>query len=157
MKAVICPKYGPPEVLAIRDIPKPTPKKNELLVQVMASAVNSGDVRIRGLRVEGFMRLAMRLLMGFSKPKRPILGITFSGIIEEVGASVTQFQKGQEIYGSTGLKQGCHAEYMCISEKSVISDKPDKTTFEEAAALNFSMRHFTVSIDTRVHHDCSSN
>ena len=137
MKAVICPQYGPPEVLIIKDIPKPSPKKNEVLVKIVASSLNTGDVRIRGLRVEGFMRFVMRIMLGFTKPRRPILGTVFSGIVEQTGEAVNRFKAGDEVYGTTGLKQGCHAEYICISEKKVITNKPENATFEEAAALPF--------------------
>lgn len=137
MKAVICPKYGPPEVLEIRNIPRPTPKKNEVLVKIIASAVNTGDVRIRGLKVQGFMRLMMRIMLGFSKPRRPVLGTVFAGIVEQVGESVTQFKEGQEVYGTTGLKQGCYAEYICVDENKVITNKPANASFEESAAIPF--------------------
>lgn len=137
MKAVICPRYGPPEVLEIRDVPKPAPKKNEVLIKVIASAVNTGDARIRGLRVEGIMKIIMRIVLGFSKPRKPVLGMVFSGIVERVGASVTQFETGQEVYGTTGFQQGCHAEYICLPEKKLIINKPENASFEEAAALPF--------------------
>jgi NADPH:quinone reductase-like Zn-dependent oxidoreductase len=137
MKAVICPQYGPPEVLVIKDMPKPSPKKNEVLVKIVASSLNTGDVRIRGLRVEGFMKFVMRIMLGFTKPRRPILGTVFSGIVEQTGEAVTRFKVGDEVYGTTGLKQGCHAEYLSISEKKVITKKPQNATFEEAAALPF--------------------
>lgn len=137
MKAVICPKYGPPEVLEIRDIPRPVPKKNEILVKLATSAVNTGDVRIRGLRVKGLMKIIMRVVLGVSKPRKPVLGTVFSGVVEEVGASVTQFEIGQEVYGTTGFQQGCHAEYVCIPENKAITSKPENASFEEAAALPF--------------------
>ena len=137
MKAVICPQYGPPEVLVIKDIPKPSPKKNEVLVKIVASSLNTGDVRIRGLRVEGFMKFVMRIMLGFTKPRRPILGTVFSGIVEQLGEAVTRFKVGDEVYGTTGLKQGCHAEYLCISENKVITNKPENASFEEAAAIPF--------------------
>ena len=137
MKAVICPKYGPPEVLVIKNIPNPIPKKEEVLVKIIATAVNTGDARIRGLNVEGFMKLIMRIVLGFTKPRKPILGTVFSGIIEQVGEAVTQFKVGQEVYGTTGFNQGCYAEYLCISEKKGITHKPKNASFEEAAALPF--------------------
>jgi len=137
MKAVICPAYGPPEVLTIQDLPKPTPKKNQVLVNIMASPVNSGDVRIRGLRVEGFMRILMRIALGFTKPRKPVLGLVFAGVVEETGEAVTRFKVGDEVYGSTGFQQGCHAEYVCIAEKKVITRKPENASFAEAAALPF--------------------
>jgi NADPH:quinone reductase-like Zn-dependent oxidoreductase len=124
-------------VLVIKNIQSPIPKKEEVLVKIIATAVNTGDVRIRGLNVEGFMKLVMRIVLGFTKPRQPILGTVFSGIIEQVGEAVTQFKVGEEVYGTTGLKQGCHAEYLCISEKKVITHKPKNASFEEAAALPF--------------------
>lgn len=137
MKAIICPKYGAPEVLVLKNIPSPIPKKEEVLVKIIATAVNTGDARIRGLNVEGFMKLVMRIVLGFTKPRKPILGTVFSGIIEQVGEAVTQFKVGQEVYGTTGFNQGCYAEYLCISEKKVITHKPKNASFEEAAALLF--------------------
>lgn len=137
MKAIICPKYGAPEVLVLKNIPSPIPKKEEVLVKIIATAVNTGDARIRGLNVEGFMKLVMRIVLGFTKPRKPILGTVFSGIIEQVGEAVTQFKVGQEVYGTTGFNQGCYAEYLCISEKKVITHKPKNASFEEAAALPF--------------------
>jgi NADPH:quinone reductase-like Zn-dependent oxidoreductase len=137
MKAVICTKYGPPEVLHITMVEKPVPKDNEILVKIIASAVNSGDVRVRGLVVEGFLRIIMRLVLGFTKPRKPILGTVFSGIIEQVGKNVNNFKIGDEVYGLTGFGFGTYAEYICVSDKSVITQKPSNATFEEAAAICF--------------------
>ena len=137
MKAVICPKYGPPEVLKIQELPKPVPKKNEVLIKIVASTVNTGDVRIRGLKVKGFMKLVMRLMLGFTKPRKPILGVVFSGIVVQVGENASLFKIGDEVYGTTGLNQGCHAEFLCISENKVLTHKPKNASFEEAAALPF--------------------
>ena len=137
MKAVICPAYGPPEVLTIKEIPKPTPKKNEVLVKVIASSINTGDVRIRALRVEGIMKLIMRFVLGFSGPRQPVLGMVFSGTVEQTGEAVTRFKAGDQVYGTTGLKQGCHAEYVRVPESKVITQKPESASFEEAAALPF--------------------
>lgn len=137
MKAVVCPKYGPPEVLTIKDLSKPSPNKDEVLVKAIASSVNTGDVRIRGLKVEGIMKIVMRVVLGFNKPRKPVLGTTFSGIVEQVGDAVTRFKVGDEVYGATGFNQGCHAEYLSIPEKKVITKKPANASFEEAAALPF--------------------
>ena len=137
MKAVICPKYGPAEVLTIKEIPTPEPKKYEVLVKVKAAPVNSGDVRVRGLKVEGFMRFVMRLVLGFSKPRKAVLGTVFSGVVEKVGKDVRQLKVGQEVYGTTGINMGCHAEYVCISEDKVIYNKPKNASFEEAASIPF--------------------
>lgn len=137
MKAVICTKYGPPEVLRIDRVQKPVPKDNEMLVKIMASSVNSGDVRVRGLAVEGFLKIVMRFVLGFSKPRKPILGTVFSGIIEQVGKSVKDFKIGDEVFGITGFMFGTYAEYITVSDKSIVTKKPSNATFEEAAAIPF--------------------
>lgn len=138
MKAIFCKKYGSPDVLEMADMPKPIPKANEVLIKVMATAVNSADVRVRGLVVDGFfLRLAMRIVLGFNKPRKPILGITFSGIVEEVGGNVSQYLIGEEIFGITGFKFGTYAEYIALPEKAIFIKKPKKSSFEEAAALPF--------------------
>lgn len=137
MKAVICERYGPPEVLKIKEVAKPTPKPNEVLVKIMATAVNSGDVRVRGLAVPGFMRIVMRFVLGFSGPRKPILGIVLSGIVETVGADVKDFKPGNEVYASTGFKFGAYAEYITMPENGTIALKPKKASFEKAAAIPF--------------------
>jgi len=137
MKAVICTKYGPPEVLRIEVVEKPVPKDNEILIKIIASAVNSGDVRVRGLVVKGFMKIVMRLVLGFSKPRKPILGTVFSGIVEQVGKNVNDFKIADEVYGITGFKFGTYAEYIAVSDKSAVTKKPFNATFEEAAAICF--------------------
>lgn len=137
MKAVICTKYGAPEVLKIVEVEKPTPKDNEALIKIMASAVNSGDVRVRGLVVNGFLRIVMRFILGFNKPRKPILGTVFSGVVEQTGVNVKDFSQGDEIFGLTGFKFSTHAEYITLTEKNIIAKKPVNATFEEAAAILF--------------------
>lgn len=138
MKAVICTKYGPPEVLKIRDVPKPVAKDNEILVRIMATTVNSGDVRVRGLVVGGlFMKIVMRLVLGFSKPRKSILGIVYSGVVEEVGAKVSTFKPGDHVFGMTGFNFGTYAEYIAVKESSIITLMPKNASFEEAASLIF--------------------
>lgn len=137
MRAVICPKYGPPEVLSIQWIDKPSPKNNEILIKIVASSVNSGDVRVRGLIVGGVLKIVMRFVLGFSKPRKSVLGNVFSGIVEKVGKNVSSFKVNDEVYGITGFKFGTHAEYITISEKSIVLKKPSNATFEEAASIPF--------------------
>ena len=137
MRAAICTKYGPPEVLQIRNVAKPIPKDHEILVKIMASTVNSGDVRVRGLVVHGFMKVIMRFVLGFAKPRRPVLGTVFAGIIEGVGKHVTNFNIRDEVYGSTGFQFGTHAEYLVISETANVITKPHNASFDEAAAIIF--------------------
>lgn len=137
MRAVVCTKYGPPEVLRIEGVQKPVPKDDEMLIKIMASSVNSGDVRVRGLAVEGFLKIVMRFILGFSKPRKPILGTVFSGSVEQVGKNVKDFRIGDEVYGITGFKFGTYAEFITVSDKSVVTKKPSNATHEEAAAIPF--------------------
>ncbi len=137
MKAAVCTSYGPPDVLKITDIPKPTPKSNEILVRIKASAVNSGDVRVRSLDVDGLMRVVMRLVLGLTKPRKPVLGTVFSGIVEAVDDKVTLFKPGDEVFGLTGFNFGTFAEFMTLPENSAVALKPSGASFESAAAILF--------------------
>lgn len=137
MKAVICTKYGTPDVLQIQEVNKPIPKDNEILVRIISTAVNSGDTRVRGLAVEGFMKIIMRLVLGFSKPRNPILGTVYSGIVEDVGIKVLKFKKGDKVFGMTGFNFGTYAEYIAIKEKDNISLMPVNATYDEAVSLIF--------------------
>ncbi|WP_202900563.1 NAD(P)-dependent alcohol dehydrogenase [Lunatimonas lonarensis] len=137
MKAVICTRYGGPEVLQLADVPKPHAKKDEILVRIRATAVNSGDVRVRGLQVEGLMKVIMRLVLGVRKPRKPILGTVFSGIVESIGQDVSNFNPCDEVFGMTGFQFGTYAEYIAVKAKGNVLPKPQNATFEEAAALPF--------------------
>lgn len=137
MKAVICERYGPPEVLKITEVEKPLPKENEILIKIMATAVNSGDVRVRGLIVDGFLRIIMRLVLGFDGPRKKILGLVLSGVVEDIGTNVKNFKPGDRVYASTGFKFGAYAEYISVAENSPVTFMPKKASFEEAAALPF--------------------
>jgi len=137
MKAAICTKYGAPEVLKIVEVVKPTPNDGEILIKIMASAVNYGDTRVRRLDEKGILRIAMPFVLGFGKPRKPILGASFSGFIEQKGKNVTRFNIGDEVFGLTGWKMGAHAQYVTISEKGMVAKKPSNATFEEAAAIPF--------------------
>jgi NADPH:quinone reductase-like Zn-dependent oxidoreductase len=137
MKAVICTKYGTPDVLEIQEVNKPGPNDNEILVRIISTAVNSGDIRVRALAVEGFMKILMRLVLGFSKPRKPVLGTVYSGIVEDVGAKVLKFKKGDKVFGMTGFNFGTYAEYITIKEKGNISLMPVNATYDEAVSLIF--------------------
>lgn len=137
MKAVICTNYGAPEVLQIQEVRKPLPNKNQILVKIIASAVNSGDVRVRSLNVKGFIKFIMRLVLGFSKPRKPILGSVFSGVVESIGDHVTKFEIGDHVFGMTGFKFGTHAEYIAVHENSNVMIMPANATHDEAAAIIF--------------------
>ena len=130
MRAIVYTKYGPPDVLELKEVEKPTIKDNEVLIKVYATTVSSVDWRFRsGKKIIG------RMMSGLIKPKRNILGVELAGEIESVGKDVKLFKKGDQVYG--GTRGGCHAEYICLSEKEVVI-KPTNMTYEEAAAVPFS-------------------
>lgn len=99
MKVVLCTGYGSPEVLKISDAPKPVPKAEEILVRIQSTAVNSGDVRTRKLDVEGLLKIAMRLVLGWNRPRNPILGTVYAGVVEQRGESVKYFRNGDLVFG----------------------------------------------------------
>ncbi|RIW13409.1 NAD(P)-dependent alcohol dehydrogenase [Algoriphagus lacus] len=137
MKAVICTRYGNPEVLKLQEISKPIPNSNQILVRIVATTVNSGDVRVRNLDVKGIMKWIMRLVLGFSKPRKPILGNVFAGVVETVGNKVSKFKSGDKVFGMTGFNFGTHAEYIAVDQNSKVIEMPENATFEEAAAIIF--------------------
>src|SRR5262245_29159255 len=125
MRAAVVERYGPPEVVRMREIPKPVPADEEILVRIHATTVNSGDARLRALRVPRGLSLPVRLSMGFRGPRQPILGIDLAGDVEAVGRAVTRFQPGDRVVGSAGFKFRCHAEYRCLSERGTVVSIPD--------------------------------
>jgi NADPH:quinone reductase-like Zn-dependent oxidoreductase len=137
MKAFVCTTYGPPDVLALKTLDQPIPKAGEFLVRIHATAVNSGDVRVRGLVVEGVLKVVMRLVLGWNKPRKPILGTVLSGEIVEVGAAVKKFSLGDEVMAMTGFNFGTFAEYVVLNEKSIVGLKPKNASHKEAAAIIF--------------------
>ena len=133
MKAAVYSRYGPPDVLEIKDVEKPVPADNEVLVRVHATTVCAADWRMR--KADPFL---IRLMNGLSAPKKiHVLGIEFAGRIESVGRAVTRFREGDEVFGATGFKFGAHAEYVCVPADGVIEMKPANMTLEEAAAVFF--------------------
>jgi NADPH:quinone reductase-like Zn-dependent oxidoreductase len=137
VKAVVCRKYGPPDVLEITDMPKPEAKANEVLIKVRATTVTSGDWRVRsGIVPRGFGMLA-RLFLGFSGPRQPILGTELAGDIEAVGRDVRRFKVGDSVFAFTGSKMGGYVEYKCLPEDGPLAPKPANLSYEEAAALSF--------------------
>lgn len=137
MKAAVCQRYGSPESLEIKDMPQPIPKDREILIQVKATTVSSGDCRIRGANFpRGFGPLA-RLAIGWSGPRKPVLGTELSGVVEAVGREVTRFKVGDQVIAFPGMKVGAHAEYCVMPEGGAVVSKPTNLSFPEAAALGF--------------------
>jgi NADPH:quinone reductase-like Zn-dependent oxidoreductase len=137
MRAAVYERYGSPEVVELRDVPMPMPKPNQLLIQIHASTVSSGDWRARSLKLPAGFGLMGRLVFGIRKPRQPILGSEFSGRITAIGSSVTRFEVGEEVFGFAGAAMGAHAEYLAVAEDGLLAHKPANLSHEEAAALSF--------------------
>jgi NADPH:quinone reductase-like Zn-dependent oxidoreductase len=135
MKAIICTRYGPPEVLQIRDVEKPVPKDNEVLIKIHATTAHVGDTRIRSFNVPFWQMIPFRIYLGIIKPRRRILGMELSGVIEEVGNEVKRFKIGDPVFATPGFQFGTYAEYICMPENSMVAIKPSNMTFGEAAAV----------------------
>ncbi|NVM43416.1 MAG: NAD(P)-dependent alcohol dehydrogenase [Candidatus Lokiarchaeota archaeon] len=135
MKAIVCTKYGPPEVLQLKEVIRPTPKDNEVLIRIYGTTVTAGDTEIRDLKFSFWMRLLMRLGFGIIRPRKKILGQELSGVIESVGKEVKLFNEGDQIFASSAFKFGAYAEYICLPSKYVITKKPKNMSYEEAAAV----------------------
>jgi NADPH:quinone reductase-like Zn-dependent oxidoreductase len=138
MKAIVCTKYGPPDVLQLKEVEKPQPKDNELLIKIHATTVIAGDSEIRGLNFPHLglaLRLLMRVGFGIRGPRKKILGQQLAGVVEEVGKDVTLFKAGDEVFACTGLGFGAYAEYKSMSEKELVAIKPDNMSYEEASTI----------------------
>lgn len=135
MKAILCPKYGPPNILKLEEIEKPVPRDHEVLIKIYATTVNAADARIRGAVFPSIFNFLVRLALGFTGPRKKILGVELAGEIESTGRNVTKFKTGQKVFASTGAGFGAYAEYICLPEDGVMAVKPSNMTYEEAAAV----------------------
>jgi NADPH:quinone reductase-like Zn-dependent oxidoreductase len=137
MKAIVCARYGSPDVLRVEDIAKPVPGRREVLIKVHATTVTSADWRIRSLSMPAGFGLISRLVLGFRRPRQPIFGTELAGEIEAVGREVTRFKVGDRVLAFSGARLGCHAEYRTMRENGALALKPENLSYEEAAALCF--------------------
>ncbi len=145
MKAIVYTKYGPPDVLELKEVEKPAPKDNEVLIRVHATSVNFGDILARNFIEISPGKFSMPLLFwffakmyfGFTKPKITILGSEFAGQIESAGKDVNFFKKGDQVFGYLGQNMGAYAEYLCMPEDGCVTIKPANMTYEEAAVVPY--------------------
>jgi NADPH:quinone reductase-like Zn-dependent oxidoreductase len=142
MNAVVCDRYGSPEVLRVTQVPTPSPRSDEVRVQIAASAVTASDIFIRSGSVPLMLQVPFRLMMGITKPRHAVEGFVFSGVIDEVGQQITRFNRGAAVYGMTGFRLGAYAEYRCMAESDsrhhgILARKPGNLTHEEATAAAY--------------------
>ena len=136
MKAILHTKYGPPDELQLKEVEKPVPKEDEVLIKIHATTVTTTDCNIRNSTfVPTLFLLPSRMQLGFNKPKINILGVELAGDIEAAGVDVKRFKKGDQVFGTPGPPLGAHAEYICMPENGVLTTKPANMTYEEAASI----------------------
>ena len=141
MKAIVCTKYGPPEVLQLKEVEKPRPKNNEVLIKIYAASVTNSDIFIRSSNIPLLMMIPMRLMIGITKPRNSIIGEVFSGEIEFAGSEIKRFKAGDQVYGLTGFSLGAYADYKCMKEidskRGCLATKPRNISFEEATSAAY--------------------
>ncbi len=138
MRAILCTKYGPPDVLQLGEVDKPIPKDNDLLIKIHATTVIAGDCEMRGFNYPQFgfgMKLLMRVGFGLRGPRKKILGQQLAGVVEEIGKDLTRFKPGDQVFACMGLGFGSYAEYKSMSEKGLVAIKPANMSFEEASTI----------------------
>ena len=136
VKAVVYYRYGSPDVLSVQEVPKPVPKDTDIVIRVEAAEASKGDCELRSFNfpVKWFVPL-LRLVMGVTKPRRPILGGYFSGVVAQCGSKVSRFAPGDPVFGSTGFGMGAYGEYLLLSEDASVALMPTNASFVQAAAI----------------------
>jgi len=138
MKAMLWTAYGPPEVLQLGRLPTPEPKRDQVRIRMHATAVTYSDTFVRALPLKPFTRFVARSILGFRRPKRwPVLGIVVAGEIDRIGAGVTSFREGDQVFGMNPFGAGAYAEYLCMKAGKLLATKPTNLTYREAAALPY--------------------
>lgn len=137
MRAVVCTRYGPPEVLRLEELAIPVPRKNEVRIRILATAVSSSDCYIRGLRLSPAYRIMARLVLGWNAPRRRVLGMVLSGEVDSVGADVGTFEPGDRVFGFNRHLFGTYAQYVCWPEDALLVERPANLTDEESAAIPY--------------------
>ena len=137
MRAVVCTRYGPPEVLRLVEVERPTPRRNQIRIRIFATAVTVSDCVVRGLKAPRRYRIPFRLLAGWNAPRRSVLGMVLAGDVESVGRNVTAFEEGDQVFGMSRWVVGAYAEEVCWPAKTLLAPRPTNLSYEEAAALPY--------------------
>ena len=152
MKAVVCTRYGPPEVLRLEELVTPVPRKNEVRIRILATAVTSSDCYVRGLDLSPAYRIMARLALGWNAPRQPVLGMVLSGEVDSVGPDARSFAVGERVFGFDRHRFGTYAQYVCWPEDGLLATRPGNLTDEEAAAIPYGgllALHFLRKADVR--------
>jgi len=152
MKAVVCTRYGPPEVLQVKELATPVPRKNEVRIRISATAVTSSDCYLRGLRLSPAYRIMARLVIGWNAPRQPVLGMVLSGEVDSVGPDAKSFEVGDRVFGFNRHLSGTYAQYVCWPEDGLLASRPANFTDEESAAIPYGgllALHFLRKADVR--------
>jgi NADPH:quinone reductase-like Zn-dependent oxidoreductase len=137
VRAVVCTRWGPPEVLRVAEVERPAPRRGEVRIRIVATAVTVSDCIARGFKVPARYRILAQLVMGVRGPRRPIFGMVLAGEIESVGRNVRSFKPGDQVFGLSRWKAGCYAEYVCWQEDALLARRPGNLSYEECAALPY--------------------
>jgi NADPH:quinone reductase-like Zn-dependent oxidoreductase len=152
MQAVVCTRYGPPEVLRLEELATPVPRKNEVRIRILATAVTSSDCYLRGLRLSPAYRMMARLVLGWNGPRQPVLGMVLSGEVDSVGPEAKSFEVGERVFGFNRHLFGTYAQSVCWPEDGLLALRPANLTDEEAAAIPYGgllALHFLRKADAR--------